>query len=72
MNKKKRVCSHYWIPEWDELKCYYCGRRLYRNPDPGGPRWIPAFVPVGADLDLYHPDRRKRGSRRKSESKTES
>ena len=45
MVKSEPVCAHLWMQDMDELRCFYCGRRLYRNRDPSGPTWIPP-IPV--------------------------
>ena len=64
MLDKKPECSHFWLPDMDELRCFYCGRMLYRNPDPAGPPWIPAMPAEELIVNGYNIDVTKRGSRK--------
>ena len=59
MTKSEPVCAHLWSKDMDELRCFYCGRRLYRNRDPNGPTWIPPIPVEEMREDGYNIDNRK-------------
>ena len=64
MDNGKTECTHYWLPDMEELRCFYCGRMLYRNFDPDGPRWIPPTPAEERIVNGYNIDLTERGSKR--------
>ena len=64
MNDGKTECTHFWLPDMEELRCLYCGRMLYRNLDPAGPRWMPATPAEEIKVNGYNIDVSARGSRK--------
>jgi len=64
MDDAKTECTHYWLTDMEELRCFYCGRMLYRNREPHGPRWIPATPAEELIVNGYNIEITKRGSRR--------
>ena len=61
MGDTKTECSHFWLPDMEEMRCFYCGRMLYRNFDTDGPKWIPATPAEEYIVNGYKIDVTKKG-----------